>query len=204
MSAEIVSWLTGLLDRGVSVQTRPPEPGTFATPEVVARLREAFERHALAVAGPPLPFAPEVSVEAAGVVASACWRLVCDPDESARPVRMGTPRTAADHLSADMLLRFLPAAYRRAVARADAGLVGELEAVLCRWPLSGVLAEPDATPAPALDFFGHPGLQLLYAERLGDAPRPSWVPPFGPAREWAERVFAARGRSLPAPPEPAA
>ncbi len=57
----------------------------------------------------------------------------------------------------------------------------------------------DAEPLGPLDFAGHPGLQLLYAERLAAAPRAAWVPPAGPAREWAERAFHERGRPLPAP-----
>ena len=47
-------------------------------------------------------------------------------------------------------------------------------------------------------FGGHPGLQLLYAERLAGVGRPGWVPPSGPAREWVERVHSERGRPLPA------
>ena len=72
--------------------------------------------------------------------------------------------------------------------------------MLARWPLSGVLADLPGPPTAALDFGGHPGLQLLYAERLVGRERPAWVPPGGPARERAELVFRGRGRSLPAPP----
>jgi hypothetical protein len=100
------------------------------------------------------------------------------------------------------MLRLLPAVLRRAGAKSDEALADEVRAALLRWPLSGVLADLEEAPAGPLDFHGHPGLQLLYAERLVNGPRSAWVPPDGPAREWAERVFAERGRPLPAPPPP--
>jgi hypothetical protein len=56
-----------------------------------------------------------------------------------------------------------------------------------------VLARISAEPTTALDFEGHPGLQLLYAERLANHPRPLWIPQGGEARQWAERIWAERG-----------
>src|SRR5438477_435299 len=83
----------------------------------------------------------------------------------------------------------LTAAHRRATLR-DPGvtLAAELERVFRAWPLSGVLADLDAEPTTDPAFGGHPGLQLLYAERLVRTGRPGWVPKAGPAREWVERV----------------
>lgn len=199
MHEDAVVWLTRLLEHGESVQRSAPDLGALAAPPGVATLRAAFDRHALTVAGPPLPFAESAAVAAAGVVARACWRLVGDSDPSP-PVRTGRPNTPADHLSADVLLRLLPPVLRRARARGDTALTAELESVLCDWPLSGVLAELEPDPTGGLAFGGHAGLQLLYAERLGRAPRTAWVPTDGSAREWAERVFADRGRTLPPPP----
>jgi hypothetical protein len=95
-------------------------------------------------------------------------------------------------------LRFLPGVYKRArVAGAGSELASELDAILRRWPLSGVLADLDGAPTVVPEFGGHPGLQLLYAERLLRTSRPGWVPAGGPAREWAERVYSEAGRSLP-------
>lgn len=200
MGEDVVAWLSRLLDQGESVQHAAPDLGRLAAPDSVGVLRQAFARHSLAVAGPSLPFVEKVAVAAAGVVALACWRLVGDPDPSPPPVRMGQPATAADHLSADVLLRFLPPLLRRIRARGDDALTAELEAVLRAWPLSGVLAELEHESTTGLEFGEHAGLQLLYAERLGPAPRAAWVPPDGHARDWAERVFADRGRTLPPPP----
>jgi len=200
MGADAVAWLTRLLDQGESVQHAAPDLERLSTPTAVNVLRQAFARHSLAVAGPPLPLVEKVAVTAAGVVALACWRLVGDPEPTPPPLRMGRPATVADHLSADTLLRFLPPVLRRARARDDTTLTAELETVLCAWPLSGVLGELEPEPTSDVEFGGHPGLQLLYAERLGPAPRGAWVPRGGTAREWAERAFADRGRRLPPPP----
>lgn len=203
MGEDAVAWLTRLLDQGESVQHAAPNLEQLATPAAMRVLRRAFARHLLTVAGPPLPFVEKVAVAATGVVALACWRLVSDPEPSSTPLRMSQPTTAADHLSADVLLRFLPPVLRRARAHDDIALTTELEAVLCAWPLSGVLGELEPDPTTDVEFGEHPGLQLLYAERLGPAPRAAWVPASGQSREWAERVFATRGRTLPSSSSPA-
>jgi len=69
---------------------------------------------------------------------------------------------------------------------------------VCRSCNSGVLADLDGTPATPPEFGGHPGLQLLYAERLAETGRAGWVPATGPAREWVERVYQERGKLMPA------
>jgi hypothetical protein len=69
--------------------------------------------------------------------------------------------------------------------------------VLRRWPLSGVLADIEQGPLTALDFSGHAGLLLLYAERLARHERPTWFPT-GAAKEYLELVWTELGedRSL--------
>jgi hypothetical protein len=62
-----------------------------------------------------------------------------------------------------------------------------------------VLADLEGAPTTAPEF-GHPGLQLLYAERLATTRRAGWVPTAGVGREWVERVFALRGVPVPLPP----
>jgi hypothetical protein len=47
-----------------------------------------------------------------------------------------------------------------------------------------------------VDLGGHPGLLLLYAERLALRPRPAWAL-HGPAREYVELVFSEKGMPTP-------
>lgn len=189
-------WLARVLADGESVQDEAPALPADRGP-LLADLRAAFERHALDVAGPPLPFDPDAALAAAVALARACWLLVAGEGEL--PAMKADGRTPAAHLSADVCLRFLPAVLRRA-RHAGGEPAASLDRLLRAWPLSGVLADLDGEPTTPPDFGGHIGLQLLYAERLVATGRPGWVPPSGPAREWAERVFAERGRPLPAPP----
>jgi hypothetical protein len=191
-------WLDRVLTDGESVLEAPPRLASDERPAVEARLRAAYDLDALDVAGPPLAFDPAVAGRAAHALACACWALVGleadEPDVVLAPVR-----APAAHLSADVTLRFAPDVYRRARVRdPNSPLATALDRLLRAWPLSGVLADLDGTPTTEPDF-GHPGLQLLYAERLAAARRSGWVPAGGAAREWAERVFAERGLTLPEP-----
>lgn len=192
-------FLQRVLDEGEAVFVGPP---TGAGDDDAARmvLSKAFVDHALDVAGPPISFDPAAALTAAHVLADACWRLVAPTDATAARAPVGEPRTPAAHLSADVTLRFLPMVYRRAAARAmDDPLGAELANILRRWPLSGVLADLPGGPDGELEFGGHPGLQLLYAERLNDHEKAAWLPKAGPARERVDLVYRGRGRPLPRP-----
>jgi hypothetical protein len=195
-------WLARVLADGASVQDAPPHLPPAERPAVLAALRAAFDRHALDVAGPPVAFDPAAALGAAVVLARACWLLVAGEAGEHVALDAGAePATPAAHLSADVTLRLLPAVYRRAHVRApDGELVAALDRLFRAWPLSGVLADLGGEPTTAPEFGGHPGLQLLYAERLVETGRVGWVPPPGAAREWAERVHQERGKPLPAPP----
>ncbi len=197
-------WLTRVLEAGESVQSGPPTLEAGERAGVVALLADAFGRHAIGVAGPPLAFDADAALGAAQVLAAACWRLLGgEGDEVYLDVGV-EPSTPAAQLSADLTLRLLPAVRRRALARSGAeALVAKLDGLLRRWPLSGVLADLDGGPVSLTEFGGHPGLQLLYAERLVVTGRPGWVPAGGAARGWAGRVFHERGRPLPAVPQEA-
>lgn len=193
-----IAWLTRVLEMGESVQDAPPAFAAAEQAEALPVLRSAFDRHALEVAGPPLAFDPPTAVWAAGQLAAACWTLASGADG---PIDRREPATAGQHLSADTLLRFLPAVYRRAKARAaDGELARSLDAIFRAWPLTGALADLGGSPTTPPTFDGHAGLQLLYAERLVERPRAGWLPPPGPGLDWADRVFAERDRPLPAPP----
>jgi hypothetical protein len=167
---------------------------------VESLLEAAFEQHSLHVAGPPVTYDPKAGIAAAQVLARACWLHAIGNESDTVALNLeADPCSSGAHLSADVTLRFLPAVLRRARARqAESGLVKALDRILRAWPLSGVLADLDGTPTATLDFGGHPGLQLLYAERLAATDRVGWLPPPGPAREWVERVYHERGIPIPA------
>jgi hypothetical protein len=192
----LADFLSRLLREGRVAFDRPPAPA--GQPDdgaaAVAALREAFRIRALEVAGPPIEFDTGVAVAAAEAVRQACWALVsrdAPPELVARLVAMpGRPRSASGHLSADLTLLYLPGVYRRA-RRIDPGdpLVSALREIFRAWPLSGVLAGLEEGPAEPPDLAGHPGLMLLYAERLAADNRLGWRPAEGAASEYAELVL---------------
>jgi hypothetical protein len=166
---------------------------------VLAALRDAHRDALLDLAGPPLPFVPNVALRAAEWAARACWLLLHRGGtpaevESALPPFSPGP-DAADHATADVVLRFVAGVHRRARAIEPAGaLAVRLEDLLRRWPLSGVLAEVEPGPLTPVEFGGHRGLLLLYAERFADRPRPAWLVE-GPAREYLDLILAQRNQS---------
>lgn len=196
-------WLTSVLTDGVSEQADPPALLPSDRPAVESILRSSYRIRSLDVGGPPLPIDLDVALGAAVTLAGACWQLVADqPDAPPLKSRLKPPHSASAHLSADLTLRLLPAVHRRAKSRnPDDPLVAFCENLFRRCPLSGVLAGiPGGPEAPeSLDFFGHVGLQVLYAERLVERPQSAWVPPGGPAREQVERVFARHRKPVPHP-----
>jgi hypothetical protein len=170
---------------------------------VAERLAVAFADYRLDVAGPPIPFDADAALGAAERLGLACWFLVRRTEPPEELVRCLTlpkpPRSAAEHLSADLVLRFLPQVHRRARALApDDVLTGWLARLLRQWPLTGALADVEEGPTTAVELEGHPGLLLLYAERLVGNLRPTWVPR-GPALGYVKLVFAERGLPVPAP-----
>jgi hypothetical protein len=168
-------------------------PATDPAGDLALVLRAAYETYRLEIAGPAPAFDEPTALAAARVVYDAGWALVSQRlpvIELEKRLRMpGVPRTAAQHLSADLLLRYLPQVRRRARARDPADpFPAILEKVLRQWPLSGVLADIDERPDATLEFDHHPGLLLLYAERLAEHPKPAWLPT-GKALEYVELVW---------------
>jgi hypothetical protein len=173
-------------------------PGSPPDEEVAVRqiLGTAFDNHRLSVAGPLLSFDADSAFAAARLLTDACWFLVShgEPDsEVQRSLVMPRPPTSAQqHLSADLLFRYLPLVHRRARASApDDVLTRLLTDLLRQWPLSGVLADVADEPTTPLQFNDHPGLLLLYAERLLHNDRPAWRPTTGLACETWELVRAS-------------
>jgi len=164
-------------------------------------LEAAFIDHARSVAGPLLAFEPEIAMNISLWMARACW-LYLAPEIEMKPNHElawpTTPKpTIATHLNIDLILRFGVMLHRRTrINRQDDPLVKDLETMFRQWPLTGVLSDVEAEPTTNLDFGGHRGLQILYAERLLEHDRPKWRPKNGRTREVVEQVFQERGREF--------
>lgn len=202
----LADWLIRLLDHGEVVLSGPPVGDFGSDAAAIGVLSRAFESWKLEVAGPPIGFDSAASVSAAHYLAAACWSLVGQEPESdqIKLPSLGEPGTPSAHLSADITLRYLPTVYRRAAVRAhEDPLAAELAIIMRRWPLSGVLADLTEAPIGDLNFGGHHGLQLLYAERLIEHESVAWVPSVGATLERVELVYSERAMPLPKPAPPA-
>jgi hypothetical protein len=169
MSDALSAFLERVFQDGAAhLRERPAARSDDAVPAVLEREHAA---RSLDVAGPPLAFDPVAATTAARLLHWACWCLVrqeekLDAIEGLATALDAREAPAARHFSTDLSLRFLPQVHRRSRALEAGGrLPALLGSVLGRWPLSGVLS--DVTGAPAdVRFAGHPGLVLLYEERL--------------------------------------
>jgi hypothetical protein len=200
--------LAGFLDRLVSegrvVFRDAPrgEPSADDRAKASARLGVMFDNASMELAGPPLRFDERSALAAAGWAERACWFLVSrgEPAEVVdRALRLPPPPgSASEHLSADLTFRYLPAVHRRARA-IDPGdlLSSRLAEALRRWPLSGVLADLEQGPTSPIDFEGHAGLLLLFAERWAAHPKPSWTPAEASGRDWLGMALDAIGSPRP-------
>jgi hypothetical protein len=200
----LADFLDRLLADGSAVLRARPAASNQDRRKASLRLAAAFAEYRLDIAGPAVPFDAPAALAAAESVWLACWFLLQrrEPAEEVEKalVLPPAPTAAAEHLSADLVLRFLPPLLRRARGL-DAGdvLTAWLTRLLRQAPLSGVLSDIEEGPLALVELGGHPGLLLLYAERLADNVRPAWIPAEGPARPYVEMVFAERGLPLPAP-----
>jgi hypothetical protein len=199
--AAFVEFLDRLLSHGAVTLRERPHVAETEMPEANRLLEQAYDQHRLEVAGPPLEFDVACARQAGMQVWFSCWFLVQREEpaevlEACLPIP-GTPQTPAEHLSGDLLYRFLPQVHRRARAldRQDR-LTLRLEEILRAWPLSGVLADLTEGPLASVELGGHPGLLLLYAERLALQPREAWLPA-EKGREYVDWVFAERGLRVP-------
>jgi MoxR-vWA-beta-propeller ternary system domain bpX4 len=192
--AVLAEFLHDLLFAGKVVVRDRPSSSARHRSEAIGLLGRAFADYRLSVAGPLIDFDATTALAAAELVRQACWFLVNhdEPDEELekRLTMPAPPTLPAQHLSADLTLRYLPQIHRRARALAAADRLPELLAsILRQWPLTGVLADVPEQPTTALDFAGHPGLLLLYAERLAQNDRSAWQPE-GRGTEYVELVRA--------------
>jgi MoxR-vWA-beta-propeller ternary system domain bpX4 len=196
----LTDFLRRLVGQGSVVLRERPASHPSERIEAMTWLESVYTEYRLDVAGPLLPFDPAIAVAAAECCRWACWFLVdrrAENAEVAAAVKLPIPSgDAAQHLSADLVLRFLPQIYHRARTVAVDDVLTQALAAICRqWPLSGVLADLDEAPTMPLDFGGHRGLQLLFAERFVEHRRPSWMPA-GATLEHVNLVLSERGEFL--------
>jgi hypothetical protein len=164
-------FLTNLLDSGTVQVSRAQEIPRGERDEA-QRLLTDFERHfRLSLAGESPPLDIQIADAAAQTLYRLCQCLMYRelmPDQVlAQGARLpDAPRTASDHYSADLALRFLRDAWRLAKEAAEGDpLVTTIRELAARWPLSSV-GIPDL-PAPAIDGIAeHQALVALYVDRV--------------------------------------
>lgn len=136
----------------------------------LALLQRAYADDAVHQPAPVPAFEAEAALWAARYLYRAVQlTVVRELDDTAVRVwlrQFPGPATPEAHYSVDLLLRHLPDLLRlcQGLAPADA-LVQHLQATLQYWPLSAVGAKLSELPDPA-PILAHPGLRLLYADRL--------------------------------------
>ncbi len=131
------------------------------------------------LAGSPSHIDMSIAERAADVTRRACWLTLSnveDEDEIRHMIRFeGTPQNAAQHLSADLCLRFLPRIHKRLrAAKPDDAVVSIIENILKRWPLSGILCDI-ADPPVAINLHNE-AVMRLYAQRFSQHPKDNWKP----------------------------
>src|SRR5262249_55923260 len=189
----LAEFLPRLFDHGEVRFRERPASSDVDREQARALLEGVFASYRLDVAGPPITFDAEIGLAAASVVEMACWYLVNrdEPEEQVKQALQmaGPPVSASAHLSADLVFRYLAHLHRRARAHAPSDvLVTQLADILRKWPLSGVQSDVDEPPLTPLEFAGHDGLMLLYAERFVRRPKPAWRPGKGRLLEFVELV----------------
>jgi len=164
-------FLTNLLDNGTVQVSRAQEIPTEERDEAQRLLTDFEHLFRLSLAGEPPPLDMGIAGAAAQTLYRLCQCLVYRellPDQAlAQGDRLpDAPRTASAHYSADLVLRFLPDAWRLAKEAAEGDpLVKTIRDLAARWPLSSV-GIPDL-PAPAIDGIAeHPALVALYVDRV--------------------------------------
>lgn len=181
MSKDFGLFLDRLFREGSIAFDRAPEPVAEPSWNVEQILRSAFETHRLSIAGPPITFDRDSARCAANFLRHACWGLVrqeeIEIDAIDRPRASNQSHRPEAHLSIDLTYRYLPIVYRRsaAIGRYEV-LRRQIALELRKWPFSGVLANLLEAPLGSLDFGGHQGLAIAYAERFIEHHNDAWRP----------------------------
>jgi hypothetical protein len=192
-----MNFLHELLLEGTITHQERPRPEAPPVAEALRLLQKAYATHCLSITGPEISFVPELALAAAEVVRHASWFLLSHqepPEHVQAQLRMPrTPMTPGCHLSVDVTFRYLPTLHRRAQARDATDVLSvRLNELLRQWPFSGILGAVEEPPLTSLEF-GHPGLQLCYAERFVTHAKAAWLPA-GQGLEAIEWAWAESGR----------
>ncbi len=169
-------------------------------------LERAFDVFTLDLAGPRLECDFALSAHAGKILYELAWYFT-HPAEDGRAAESRfrweiANATIAQHVSVDLVFRYLPTLYRRVRAiHARDFLTPVIENLLRSWPLSGVLSEVAEPPLHQFDFSQHLGVAWWYAERWAKLAKPSWLPE-GNLQERAELVWQAIGRDVATMPSP--
>lgn len=175
-------FLDRLFREGTIAFDRAPEPAVAPSRGVDEILRSSFETHRLSIAGPPIAFDRDSARRAADFLRHACLGFVLQEEMPTEAfARLGTENLSDQseaHLSVDLTYRYLPIVYRRsaAIGRYDV-LRRQIALELRKWPFSGVLANLLDPPLGSLEFGGHQGLAIAYAERFIEHHNEAWRPP---------------------------
>ena len=166
---EFGSIVDTMLEEGRVIVTGPlpPEAVTDATPVI-----EQFEaRYRLNFPGEPPPLSMAVALWAVTRFYQACQYLMfreIDAEVVTRGLAIACPdaEPASAHYSADLVFRFLPDLDKRVrAANAEDVLASSLQNLANRWPLSSV-GMKNVTPTHISEIFQHPGLRMLYRDRV--------------------------------------
>src|SRR5439155_18095962 len=118
--ANSASLLAGLLRSGRVHLDGRPDMSLRDKGHIRELLTESFDRFALHVAGPSLALHFETARSAGALVLQACWFLASNAEPETELQRClvmpYAPQTPEQHLSADLLFRFLPQIHQRARA----------------------------------------------------------------------------------------
>ncbi|WP_020469904.1 hypothetical protein [Zavarzinella formosa] len=195
-----------LFQTGEAVLYDRPDESPVPDEDTANLLRTRFMQRRADLAGSLIDFDLPAAWSAARFTALGCWFLTSREEPESELKRLladaPKPRTAAEHLSADLTLRYLVTVHRRAESlHVDDPLTIRLREVLRECPLTGAMAGELDPPTGDMTLGGHAGLRMLYAERLMGAFKSGWWPEDGPICEMAELVFQQAGRAIPAPVE---
>src|SRR5262245_11598602 len=108
--SDIVEIIRRLLTEGSLLLRQRPILDTEESAAAISLLEQAYAQYRQEIAGPPLAFASRVALAAAALVCRAGWLLLVrsePPEVVEKEIQFPEPVSAAQHLSADLMLRFL-------------------------------------------------------------------------------------------------